>query len=314
MYFKAMQAIVAFILSIVAAFVPQNPSDGTLPSFYALTNVNPNPIAEVAATQDIKVMTYNVKISDDGLRAVEKRIPLIVKTLSKNAPDSFGLQEADKGWVEGIAAEMTNYAHVEKYRDDGIEKGESSAIFYLKDKYDLVESGHFWLSKTPDVPSNDWNTVLCRICTYVILKDKTTGFTYAHFNTHFDNISDEARTESVALISNKIAEIAPDIPVVLTGDFNFSEGSSNYNNLLACGLKDTKYLAAKYDDHATYHDHNIVVPYTKPIDYVMVNGYVSSVKSSKIQSGMVEHIFASDHFPIIVEMTLFNGGSKQCIE
>ncbi len=310
MYFKAMQAVIAFIMSLVAFFVPQTPASNTSPSFYALTNVNPNAIAEVATTQDIKIMTYNVKISGDGLRTVEKRIPLIVETLSKNAPDSFGLQEADKGWVEGIAAEMADYAHIEKYRDDGIEKGESSAIFYLKDKYNLIESGHFWLSRTPDVPSKDWDAGHCRICSYVILKDKSTGFTYAHFNTHFDNASAQARTESVALISAKIAEIAPDIPVVLTGDFNFSEGSGDYNNLLACGLKDTKYLAEEYDDHATYHGYHVIMPDTKPIDFVMVNGYVSSVKSSKIQSGTIDHIFASDHFPIIVEMTLFNGGNK----
>lgn len=309
MYFKLMQKIVALFTALIAMLVPQTPSEGTDPTL-PLVNVNPNPIAEPAKTQDLKIMTYNIKISGDGIRTVENRLPLIVDTIVDNAPDSFGLQEADKGWVEGIAAELDDYAHVEKYRDDGVEKGESSAIFYLKDKYDLVESGHYWLSKTPDVPSKDWDAGHYRILTYVILRDKTSGFTYAHFNTHFDNASDVARTESVAIVSAKIAEIAPDIPVVLTGDFNFSEGSDNYNNLLSCGLKDTKYLAEEYDNHATYHGYHVIMPDTKPIDYVLVNGYVSSVKSSRIESDFVHHILASDHFPIIVEMTLFNGGEK----
>ena len=116
--------------------------------------------------------------------------------------------------------------------------------------------------------------------------------------------------ESVAFISAKIAEIAPDIPVVLTGDFNLREGTGNYANLLACGLNDTKYLAEKYDDCATYHDFNPFVFNTKPIDYIFVNDYVSSVKSSKVDSRTVGLIYPSDHFPIIVEMILFNGGSK----
>ncbi len=306
MYFKAMQAIIALFTAIVSLIMPQTPA-GTTPGL-KLTNVNPNPIAQETLTQDLTVMTYNVKISGDGLRAVEKRAPHIIDTVKEKAPDSVGFQETDKAWVEILAAGLTEYAHVEKYREDGVEKGESSAIFYLKDKYDLVESGHFWLSETPDAPSKGWDAACERICTYAILKDKKTGFVYAHFNVHFDHVGAEAPTKSVELVSAKIAEIAPDIPVVFTGDFNLSEGSENYNNLLACGLKDTKYLAEKYDNHATYHGYHVVSTSTKPIDYIFVNGYVKSVESSKIDSGFVDHILASDHFPITVKLTLFNGG------
>lgn len=309
MYFKLMQTVVAFFTAIISLLIPQTPSTGTQPTL-PLTNVNPNPIADSVLTQDLTVMTYNLKINGDGIRTVEKRLPHIVNTIKEKAPDSFGVQEADKNWVENLAAELPEYAHIEKYRDDGVSEGESSAIFYLKDKYDLVESGHFWLSETPDKPSLGWDAACNRICSYAILKDKSTGFVYAHFNAHFDHVGTVAPAESVALVSGKIAEIAPDIPVVLTGDFNFSEGSDNYNNLLKCGLKDTKYLAEEYDDHATYHGYHIIMPDTKPIDYVMVNGYVKSVKSSKIDSGFVDHVLASDHFPITVELTLFNGGVK----
>lgn len=309
MYFKIMQKIVAFFISVIAMFGTQTPAEEIKPTL-PLVNVNPNTIAQAVSTQDVTIMTYNVKISGDGLRAVERRIPLIADEIKEYTPDSFGLQEADKSWVDGIAAELADYAHVEKYREDGIEKGESSAIFYLKDKYTLVDSGHFWLSETPDKPSFGWDAACERIASWAILKNKETGFTYAHFNAHLDHVGKQAPAESVALISAKIADIAPDIPVVLTGDFNFSEGCANYNNILSCGLKDTKYLAAEYDDHATYHGYHVVMPDTKPIDYIFVNSYVSSVKSSRIDSDAIRHLFASDHFPIIVEMTLFNGGSN----
>lgn len=309
MYFKIMQKIVAFFISVIAMFGTQTPAEEIKPDL-PLVNVNPNSVATESAVQDVRIITYNVKISGDGLRAVEKRLPLIVGEIKEYTPDSFGLQEADKIWVEGVAAELTDYAHIEKYREDGIEKGESSAIFYLKDKYNLVDSGHFWLSETPDKPSMGWDAACERITSWAILRNKETGFTYAHFNTHLDHVGGKAQAESVALISAKIAEIAPDIPVILTGDFNFSEGCYNYKNLLSCGLKDTKYLAEKYDNHSTYHGYHVVMPDTRPIDYVFVNGYVSSVKSNIIDSDAVRHILASDHFPIIVDMTLFNGGNK----
>ncbi len=309
MYFKLMQKVVAFIASVIAMIIPQTPSEGIDPTL-PLKNVNPNEIAESVLSQDMTIMSYNIKISGDGLRSVENRLPLIVDTIIDNAPDSFGLQEADKAWVEGIAAELDDYAHVEKYRDDGISEGESSPIFYLKDKYELVNSGFFWLSETPDEPSLGWDAACNRITSYAILKDKTTGFTYAHFNTHLDHVGGVAQAESVALISACIAEIAPDIPVVLTGDFNFSEGSYNYENVLKTGLKDTKYMASEYDDHATYHGYHVIVPDAKPIDFIFVNGYCSSVKSSKINSDFTHHILASDHFPLTVELTLFNGGAN----
>lgn len=309
MYFKMMQAIVAIVTAIISLFAPRTPSQGINPSTPPV-NVNPNPIAEAASTQDVKIMSYNLKISGDGLRAVKKRAVHILNTINEKMPDSLGVQEADKRWVETLAAGLSDYAHVEKYRDDGVSEGESSAIFYLKDKYNLVDSGHFWLSETPDEPSLGWDAACNRICTYAILENKETGFTYAHFNVHFDHVGSIAQAESVSLITAKIAEIAPDLPVVMTGDFNVSEGSDCYNALVDCGLKDTKYLAEKADNHSTYHGYHVIVPSTKPIDFIFTNGYVSSVNSYKIDSGFIDHIFASDHFPITVEMTLFNGGSK----
>ena len=300
MYFKLMQKIVALITALIATIIPAEPVEGIDPTL-PLMNVNPNEIAEAVLSQDMTIMSYNVKISGDGLRDPEKRAPIIIETILTETPDSFGLQEADKAWVERIAAGLTDYDYIAKYRDDGVAEGESSAIFYLKDKYELVDSGSFWLSETPDEASMGWDAVCNRITSYAILKDKTTGFVYAHFNTHLDHEGAVAQAESIALISAYIAEIAPDIPVVLTGDFNFPEGSYNYETVLKTGLKDSKYMATEYDDHATYHGYHVIITDAKPIDYVFVNGYCSSVKSYSINTDFNHHILASDHFPITVE-------------
>ena len=57
MYFKLMQAIVAVITAIISLIAPQTPSQGITPSTPPV-NVNPNPIAESASTQDVKIMSY----------------------------------------------------------------------------------------------------------------------------------------------------------------------------------------------------------------------------------------------------------------
>ena len=297
-----LNAIVSLLTAIAAIFTPAS-AQPTMP----LVNVNPNPIKQEVMAQDLTIMTYNLKCSGEGKYSQESRKEGICTLINKYSPDSLGVQEADINWVNRLSAELTDYANVGTYRDDGISEGESNNIFYKKDKYELVDSGDFWLSKTPDVPSKDWDSACYRICTYAVLKDKVTGFTYAHFNTHFDHVSDVAQAESVALISAKIAAIAPDIPVVLTGDFNFKETVEHYDNILSCGLQNTKYLAADYDLGPTYNDYQPIPLGINPIDHIFVNGYIKSVESSKIDKSKFNGIYPSDHFPVIVEMTMFNG-------
>lgn len=309
MLFKFCQAIVALftaIFTFASVTVPTPVVDTDKP----LVSVNPNPIAAAETTQDVKIMSFNLKINGSGYQSRENRLPKAVEIIEKHSADSFGVQEADKWWTDGLEEALPQYARVGTYRDDGISEGESCSIFYLKDKFELVDSGNFWLSETPDAVSKGWDGGCYRIATWAILKNKTTGFVYAHFNTHLDNVGAKAKAESVPLIAERIAQIAPDIPVVLTGDFNMTKDSGNYVNLIACDLRDTKYLAENYDDCATYHDYNPLVLNTKPIDFIFVNGYCTSVKSSIVDSSMVGLVYPSDHFPVIVEMTLFNGGNK----
>lgn len=309
MLFKFCQIIVAFLISVSSLFTVTIPTP-VVETENPLVSVNPNPIAEEKLTQDVKVMSFNLKYNGDGYQTRENRFPKAVKIIEKHSPDSFGVQEAEKWWTDSFEETLTQYARVGTFRDDGISLGESSSVFYLKDKYELVDSGDFWLSETPDVASRGWDGACNRITTWAILKDKTTGFVYAHFNTHLDHVGDKAQAESVPLIASKIAEIAPDIPVVLTGDFNLTEDSGNYVNIISCDLRDTRFLAKKHDDCATYHDFNPFVFNTKPIDFIFVNGYCKSVKSSIVDSSTVGLVYPSDHFPVIVEMTLFNGGNK----
>ena len=168
MYFKLMQKIIALITSIIATIIPATPAEGIDPTM-PLMNINPNPIAEAVLSQDMTIMSYNVKISGDSIRAPEKRAPIIIETILDTMPDSLGFQETDKAWVERLAAGLTDYDYIAKYRDDGISEGEASAIFYLKDKYELVDSGFFWLSETPDEPSLGWDAACNRITSYAIL-------------------------------------------------------------------------------------------------------------------------------------------------
>ena len=144
MFQVILRSIVSFFMAVAAIFTPAS-AEPTMP----LVNVNPNPIKAEVLSQDLTVMTYNIKCSGEGKYSQESRKDAVCSLVNKYSPDSLGVQEADKSWIGLLSGTLTEYANVGTYRDDGISEGESNNIFYKKDKYELVDSGDFWLSKHP---------------------------------------------------------------------------------------------------------------------------------------------------------------------
>lgn len=294
-----MMKIIAFLTALIALFYTPTP----------VTKVNPERLPAAAAESDITVMTYNLKVSGVGQYAPDKRAPLLAENIRAYMPDSLGCQEASVSLLAMVSEELKDdYAYVGLGRDKD-NKGEASPVFYLKEKYDLVDSGTFWLSQTPNEVSKGWDANYNRVCTYAVLKNRQTGFTYAHFNAHFDHIGIIARQESISLVTKKIAELCPDIPVVFSGDLNDEEGSAMYNMALDSGLRDSKFLAVKTMDSLTYHGYSAFTEATrtKPIDFIFVNDFISSVASYEVDLTKYNGIYPSDHHPVIVELTAFNG-------
>lgn len=294
---QIIRAFFAFITAILTIFYTPTP----------VTNVNPAELPETKLTQQVTVMTYNVYIKGSGDLSPENRTPNVVENIRRYAPDSFGLEEADPDWIKRIDEAMPEYDYVGVGRNLG-GGGEASPVFYLKDKYELVDSGTFWLSKTPEIPSRGWDAMFNRVCTYAVLKDKQTGFIYAHFNAHFDHLGVIARLESVAVVAGKIAEICGDIPVVFTGDLNDYEGGDMYNRVLETGFKDTKYLAkTATGGNVTYHGYSDLVEKDAPIDFIFVNSMAKEVESYTVDTTLYNGNYASDHHPVVSTMTLING-------
>ena len=292
---QIIRAFFAIVTAIMTLFYTPSP----------VASVNPVNTPEVRKTQNVTVMTYNVYIKGSGERSPENRAPHVVENLRRYMPDSFGLQEADEGWIERIAEAMPEYAYVGVGRDaDG--GGEASPVFYKKSKYEVIDSGTFWLSKTPDKPSKGWDAMFNRVCTYAVLRDVETGFIYAHFNAHFDHLGVIARLESVSVVADKISRICSNLPVVFTGDLNDYEGGDMYNRVLSAGFRDTKALAATADDKPTYHGYSELTEKEDPIDFVFVNAMATEAHSYTVDTTLYDGIYASDHHPVISKITLYN--------
>ena len=156
------------------------------------------------SAQNLFVGTYNIRnhnSSDDSKGNVwTKRCQVICDQLNFEDPDIFGTQEVLVGQLHDLLKGLDGYGYVGVGRDDGKEDGEYSAIFYKKDRLELLQKGNFWLNETPDKPVLGWDAACVRICSWGEFRQKKTGFRFYYFNLHMDHIGigfqgDEVRVQ-----------------------------------------------------------------------------------------------------------------------
>lgn len=251
----------------------------------------------------VRVMSFNLLSQRFGKDAMFFRAGIAAQTVAEYYPDSFGVQEATGAWMLALKSLLPEYAFVGRPRSL-YPLDETCAVFYLKDKYDLVDSGTFWLSETPEKISKGWDGEFARVCSYVVLKNKLTGESYAHLNTHLDHMGSIARENSVRLILEKVQSLG-NLPVVVTGDFNFRQNSNLYKAITADILSDAKFLAPDTMNSPTYH--NFLPPEEQNpniiIDFVFVTENIRPLKYKVITEG-IKGRAVSDHYPIYADLIL----------
>lgn len=245
----------------------------------------------------LKVMSYNIRLSlvDDGEHHWNIRKPASIAMIDSLRPDVFGVQESVKEQVDFLLENLPFYAKVGVAREDGDSVGEFSAIFYIKDKYDVLQNGTFWLSETPDVPSFGWDAAHMRIVTWGEFRNKKTGKTFFVFNTHFDHIGKTARLESARLLIQKIGELTSGAPVVfVTGDFNATIDDPLFDPVMNHFL-DVRQEAPFTDTLSTYNGWGTYRG--SPIDHIFYRGVKAlSYRTVTDDFGVP---FISDHYPIL---------------
>lgn len=247
---------------------------------------------------EIKLISFNIRLSSmakyDGENRWDNRKQAIIKMIEQEQPDVFGLQEALLEQVEYLKTNLPQYKNIGVGRDDGENKGEFMSIFYLSDKFDLLKSGNFWLSKTPEIVSKGWDAACYRIVTWAQLQDKQSKANFYYFNTHFDHEGIVARENSAKLVSIKIMEIAGNnSSVVFGGDLN-SEISDPIFNPLKEFMKVVREDAPITDNKGTYNGFGTTT--NQVIDHIFCRNVKSKVFKTLDFNYGVSYI--SDHYPI----------------
>ena len=267
------------------------------------------PVADATPEGEAKIISYNIRlgVADDGANSWEHRREATLRMLEREAPTVFGIQEGYLFQVKYIEENLPQYDRVGVGRDDGKEGGEIMAVFYLRDRYDLLDHGDLWLSETPDRVSRGWDGACNRTMTWVHLREKATGKEFFHFNSHFDHIGTVARAESAKLLIEKVAEIAGKTPAFCTGDFNSNQQTNVYNTIVTSGTLVDSYARTTDKVNADWPSYNgykyISTPPAKAsrIDHIFVTKGRTKVQSWAIVNTSYSQKYPSDHFPVVIE-------------
>ncbi|MBI5382912.1 MAG: endonuclease/exonuclease/phosphatase family protein [Opitutae bacterium] len=254
----------------------------------------------------IRVGTFNIRYqnNNDGPNGWEHRRDMVLGLIQFHDWEIFGIQEAVAGQIRDLAG-MTRYAHVGVGRDDGAEGGEHSPVFYDRARFALLDSGTFWLSDTPEKVSRGWDAACNRVCSWVKLRDQTSGKVFFFFNTHLDHRGKEARKRGIALIMERIAKRDPaTAPVILTGDFNASPDSDVIATATA-QLRDTKTESQlkPYGPVGTINGFNYQAPLKQCIDYIFASPGTKVLRHG-VLSDSRDQRFPSDHLPVMTQLVL----------
>ncbi|MBR2877253.1 MAG: endonuclease/exonuclease/phosphatase family protein, partial [Clostridia bacterium] len=301
-FINAIAVIMSFViittLSYVSGFVIGNYQNNTKPA----ENTPPG--------EKVTVMTFNICSTTVGKKTWEERTEAVTDLILDSSADSIGLQEATPYWMEVLhnsLGSLYDYVGVGSnsasgYTDNDDYNDEFTAIFYLKNKYSVADSGYFWLSQTPEKSSYGWNSAYKRICTWVVLENKKTKKKYVHINAHFDNASSEARRNSIPMILEKVKAFK-DLPVVFTGDLNFIETSRGYADITADVLRDVKYSAKDTMSHQTFNGADAKSFKDYILDYALINNKFAA-KSYKVITKKRNGGYISDHYPVTVNLEI----------
>ena len=276
------------------------------------------------AKEYIKIATFNLRLAPpevagtlDGENCWNNRKKIAADLVKFYEFDVFGTQEGWKHQLDYLAQNAGGYKWIGVAREDGKENGEHAAILYNPKRVELLDSGTFWFSETPDVPSKGWDAACRRVCTWGKFKTLSDGKVFFVINSHFDHKGKVARMKESEMLVDAVEKIAKGAPVFVTGDLNAFPSDEPIKNLTKSKkLFDSldKVESTPYGPVSTFHGFSGKSAKSEfaskasdvgklRIDYIFVSDGIS-VKKYGILTNSENLKFPSDHFPVMIEAKL----------
>lgn len=278
--------------------------------------------AEAAAAEpyDVRVMSFNIRYAKAGHSedAAENnwndpqhpRRERVIRIVRDASPDLLGVQEARAEQINNLKDALPDYEFYGIGRDDGKTGGEFSGIFYRKDRCARKDAGSFWLSETPEKPGTTFSyNKLPRIASWVRLVHNKSKREFVFLNMHWDHQDMSAREKTGALVRERLATIAKDVPAIVTGDLNSTEDMRAYATLIGGNGVDRK-LADSYRelhpkrsvDEATFDGWKGIIKGSR-IDFILHSKEFTPTDAEIVRTNY-EGLWPSDHYPVTATLEI----------
>ena len=246
----------------------------------------------------LKIFTFNIRVCvDKGANDFDLRKDRIAELINSEQPDIVGFQEATDRMRSELSSLLDGYYIVGCGREKNY-RGESAAVAYKKDKFELLKLDNFWLSATPYVAGSRYGedqSKCPRITTALLLVEKEGGSPFWFINTHLDHIGSTARLLGATQLMQFMSQQRE--PCILAGDFNAGPASKEiraFSENEHLGLID-----CTANIKGTFHDYGKMAAMAK-IDYVFTNMECDVSKSFAYLDEAPNGTYYSDHLPVCV--------------
>lgn len=255
----------------------------------------------------LRVMSFNIRYDNpsDSPNHWQARREKVLSQVLFYDTDLLGIQEALHTQVLDIQAGLPDFGFVGVGRNDGQTSGEYAGIFFRKTRLELLQSGHFWLSTTPEVTGSiGWDAAITRMVTYARFKDRESGKSFYHFNTHFDHMGREARRHSALLLLDKVFLLSGNDQAIVTGDFN-AVPEDEPMLILLDSTRERHFIhtatlsrSGHYGPTGTFNGFGPRERDDQPIDYILLKRKAGVLKHATLSESW-QGRFASDHFAVM---------------
>jgi endonuclease/exonuclease/phosphatase family metal-dependent hydrolase len=276
------------------------------PLSLAINNNNNNNNKNKNNSSQIYITSFNIRMgtANDGSNSWPTRSEHCISIIGRY--HIAGLQEALLFQNEEILQGNPHMRYIGVGRDDGVDEGEFSPIFYDASRFQVLEQGTFWFCDKPDEPGcKSYGNSIPRICTWGLFADNSNnGAIFYVYNVHLDHQSQNSREMSVKQLLDTISKrnVQP-TPVVVTGDFNNGEQSPEILSMKQSYDDAFRLICPECTNVGTFN--SWVGATTGPkIDYVFTakqnntNALSVLVDDATIVYDNIDGKYPSDHYPV----------------
>lgn len=240
----------------------------------------------------VQIMSYNIRVSNaqDGPNDWEIRKPATLLMIQDQKPDVIGVQEALEDQCQYLKENVAGYA---------VTGDSPNPILYRTDRYEIIDSGSFWLSETPEKPSKGWDGSYVRTANWALFKDKRNGKLFYMVNTHLDDAGAQARIKGLQLIESRFKDINKDnLPMALTGDFNCTVKSPAID-AIRDKMSNSRETARRTDEVKSFNNWGRG---GDNIDFVWYSNWKKCTRFRTITKTYGNAPYVSDHYPVIARL------------